>query len=78
MVYDPVEDLRKGKATLVFEDGASYGGMDSALMAAMLGLSIAKKEMLLPKDGRLNQKFPDIQPISVERFMAEAWAKKQG
>ncbi|KAI8271205.1 hypothetical protein K4K58_000083 [Colletotrichum sp. SAR11_239] len=77
VVYDPVEDLQKGKATLVFEDGASYGGMDSALMAAMLGLSIAQNEMLLPKDGRLNQKFPDIQPISVERFMAEAWTKKQ-
>ncbi|CAI0651643.1 unnamed protein product [Colletotrichum noveboracense] len=77
VVYDPVEDVQKGRATPVFEDGASYGGMDSALMAAMLGLSIAQNEMLLPKDGRLNQKFPDIQPVSVERFMAEAWAKKQ-
>ncbi|EQB47239.1 hypothetical protein CGLO_13637 [Colletotrichum gloeosporioides Cg-14] len=78
VVYDSVEDLQKGKATLVFEDGASYGGIDSALIAAMSGLIIVQNKMLLPKDGRLNQKFPDIQPISVESFMAEAWAKKQG
>ncbi|KAF6815146.1 NmrA-like family protein [Colletotrichum plurivorum] len=76
VAYDPIEDLEKGKATLVFDGGASYGGMDPAMMAAMLGLSIAQEKMLLPKDGRLNDKFPDIQPKTVKAFMTEAWSIK--
>lgn len=44
-------------------------------MSAMLGLSVVKGELLLPKDGRLNDKFPDVQPKSIESFMTEAWSK---
>lgn len=69
-------DLEKGKATLAFDDNPSYNGMDPTMMTAMLGLSVVKEQMLLPKDGRLNDRFPDIQPKSIESFMAEAWSKQ--
>lgn len=45
-------------------------------MSAMFGLSVAQGQMLLPKNGRLNDKFRDIQPKSIERFMTEAWLKQ--
>lgn len=69
-------DLEKGKATLVFDDAPSYNGMDPTAMSAMFGLAVAQGTMILPKDGRLNEKFPDIQPKSIESFMTEAWSKK--
>lgn len=76
MTYDSVADLENGKATLVFDENPSYNGMDPTAMSAMLGLSVAQGTMLLPKEGRLNDKFSDIQPKSIERFMTEAWSKK--
>lgn len=69
-------DLEKGKATLVFDENPSYNGMDPTAMSAMLGLSVVQGTMLLPKEGRLNDKFPDIQPKSIGSFMTEAWSKK--
>lgn len=68
-------DLEKGKATLVFDDSATFSGIDPTVMSAMIGLSVVQGKMLLPKDGRLNDKFPDIQPKSIESFMTEAWSK---
>lgn len=69
-------DLEKGKSTPMFDDAASYGGMDPAAMNAWIGLSVVQGKMLLPKDGRLNDKFPDVKPKSIERFMTEAWSKQ--
>lgn len=60
----------------MFDDAASYNGIDHAAMSAWIGLSVAQGKMLLPKDGRLNDKFPDVQPKSIESFMTEAWSKK--
>lgn len=68
--------LKKGKATLVFDDNPSYNGMDPTAMSARLGLSVAQGTMLLPKEGRLNDKFTDIELKSIERFMTEAWSNK--
>lgn len=69
-------DLERGKATLVFDENPSYYGMDPTAMSAMLGLSVAQGTLLLPKGGRLNAKFSDIEPKSIERFMTEAWSKE--
>lgn len=69
-------DLEKGKVTLAFDDSSSYNGMDPTAMVAMLGFAVAQGQMLLPKDGRLNDKFPSIQPKSIESFMTEAWSKQ--
>ncbi|KAK7702386.1 hypothetical protein SLS64_009678 [Diaporthe eres] len=76
VTYDSVADLEKGKSTPMFDDAASYNGIDPAAMSAWIGLSVAQGKMLLPKDGRLNDKFPDVQPKSIESFMTEAWSKK--
>lgn len=69
-------DLEKGKATLIFDDGPSYNGMDPTATSAMFGVAVAQGAMLLPKNGRLNDKFPEVQTKSIESFMTEAWSKK--
>lgn len=69
-------DLEKGKPTLIFDNSASISGMDPAAVSAWLGLYVVQGKMLLPKDGRLNDKFPDIQTKSIERLMTEAWSKQ--
>lgn len=69
-------DLEKGKATLVFDDSASFNGVDPTMMSALIGSSVVKGQMLLPKNGRLNDKFPDVKPKSIESFMTEAWSKQ--
>ncbi|KAF6817734.1 NmrA-like family protein [Colletotrichum musicola] len=76
VTHDSEENLANGKATPIFDDGASYNGMDPTVMSAMLGLMVVQGKMLLPRDGRLNDRFPDIQPKSVESLMTEAWSTK--
>ncbi|KAH6683633.1 hypothetical protein F5X68DRAFT_210903, partial [Plectosphaerella plurivora] len=73
VVHDSVEDLKAGKATDLFPGAETYGGADTVAMAAYLGLTVAEGKMVLPKEGRLNDRFPDIKPKSIEDLVAEAW-----
>ncbi|KAM6506703.1 hypothetical protein FSOLCH5_013678 [Fusarium solani] len=75
VTYDTLEDLEAGKATVLFP-GESYGGMDPVEMTAMVGASVVKGEMLLPKEGRLNDRFPEIQVTSIDDLITRAWTGK--
>ena len=74
MTYDSEEKLRNNEATIVSED-SNYGGMDPKAMASMAGLMLLGGEMVLPKEGRLNDKYPEVKLTSIEEFMATAWKK---
>ncbi|KAL0944654.1 NmrA-like family protein [Colletotrichum truncatum] len=76
VTYDTVDDLKAGKATAIFSDSESYAGMDPTMMAVVVGLQVVEGKLALPKEGRLNDKYPDIQPLSINAFMAKAWSKK--
>ncbi|UPK95236.1 hypothetical protein LCI18_006171 [Fusarium solani-melongenae] len=76
VTYDTLEELKLGKATVLFPDAESYGGMDTMGMMAMLGVSVVEGEMLLPKEGRLNDRFPEIQTTSIDDLIARAWTGK--
>ena len=73
VTYDSISNLEQGKATLIFAENASYGGVD---MAAAVGISVAEGQLALPKEGRLNQKFPGIHPMSIEELIKKAWSEK--
>jgi hypothetical protein len=64
-----------GKATPVNPYGASYNGIDPAMMAAMLGSSVVQGSMKIPEENRLNDRYPDIKPTSIEDLMKMAWSK---
>ncbi|EEU37358.1 uncharacterized protein NECHADRAFT_51335 [Fusarium vanettenii 77-13-4] len=76
VTHDSLEDLKVGKATVLFPSEETYGGMDPAGMMAMLGASVAEGEMLLPKEGRLNDRFPDVQTTSIDDLITRAWTGK--
>jgi nucleoside-diphosphate-sugar epimerase len=76
VTYDTLEELKAGKATVLFPNEESYGGMDTMGMMAMLGASVAEGEMLLPKGGRLNDRFPEVQTTSIDDLITRAWTGK--
>ncbi|RTE70672.1 hypothetical protein BHE90_014926 [Fusarium euwallaceae] len=76
VTYDSLEDLQAGKVTLLFPGGEGYGGMDTTMLMATFGASVAEGDMVLPKEGRLNDRFPEIQPMSVDELITRAWTGK--
>lgn len=76
VVYDTLEDLKVGKATDLFPGEETYGGGDSMDVAVMMGASVAKGQVLLPREGRLTDRFPEIKPKTIEELIAEAWTGK--
>ncbi|KAL6365989.1 hypothetical protein LRP88_00572 [Fusarium phalaenopsidis] len=76
VTYDTLEELKAGKATVLFPNEESYGGMDTMGMMAMLGASVVEGEMLLPKGGRLNDRFPEVQTTSIDDLITRAWTGK--
>lgn len=76
VAYDSIEKLREGKATLVFPPGETYGGTEPEVEAAWIGVTAVEGQLALPKEGRLNEKFPEIVPMSIEEMITQAWGKK--
>lgn len=76
MVYDSAENIKAGKATPVDPDGGSYGGRDAASVAAMGGNFVLNGDFVIPKEGRLNERYPDIKPMSIEEMLRVAWSGK--
>jgi dTDP-D-glucose 4,6-dehydratase len=73
---DSAEDLKAGKVTDLFGGEEMYGGLDTATTAIFLGLAVVEGKALLPKEGRLNDRFPNIKVKSIEELTAEAWIGK--
>jgi hypothetical protein len=76
VTYDRLGDLRSGKATPLVPGEETYGGQDLASIAAMLGVSVVEQEMMLQKESRLNDRFPEIKTKSIGELIAEAWSGK--
>ncbi|KAM0491809.1 hypothetical protein ACHAP8_010313 [Fusarium lateritium] len=74
VTYDDTEKLNKNDATLL--DDSSYGGMDPQVMMSMVGLQLIEGGLALPKEGRLNDRYPDIKPMTIAELIAKAWKKK--
>lgn len=54
----------------------SYAGMDSKVMLSTIGLQLMEGGLELPKEGRLNEQYPNIKPMTIAEFMAKAWKKE--
>uniref|UniRef100_A0A0B7KC18 NAD(P)-binding domain-containing protein n=1 Tax=Bionectria ochroleuca TaxID=29856 RepID=A0A0B7KC18_BIOOC len=67
------EKLEKNEATLL--DDSSYGGMDPRMMRSTIGLQLIKGDLELPKEGRLNDRYPEIKPMTIAELIAKAWKK---
>ncbi|KAH0439450.1 hypothetical protein CcaCcLH18_02927 [Colletotrichum camelliae] len=78
VIYDDVEKLKSGDATLVsYPDESS--GIPVELVKQMtveFGLMVVSGVCALPKEGRLNDMFPELRLTTVEELLTKAWAKK--
>lgn len=46
------------------------------MMAAMMGGMVIQGAMKLPRENRLNDRYPDVKPMSIEQMMMTAWSSK--
>ncbi|CAG9976122.1 unnamed protein product [Clonostachys byssicola] len=74
VTYDSKEKLEKNETTLL--DDSSYGGMDPRIMMSMIGLQLIKGELELPKEGRLNDRYPEVKPMTIAELISKAWKKE--
>ncbi|KAK1854906.1 NmrA-like family protein [Colletotrichum chrysophilum] len=77
VIYDDVEKLKSGDATFVSIPDES-SGIPVALLKQMtvaFSLMVVSGVCALPKEGRLNDMFPELRLTTVEELLAKAWAK---
>ncbi|KAF9872126.1 glycoside hydrolase [Colletotrichum karsti] len=74
VVYDAEEKLRNNEATLLVGDGnVAREWVD---MTAQFGRFAVDGRFHMPLQNRLNDKYPDIHPMTIERLLREAWTDK--
>ncbi|KAH7176095.1 hypothetical protein EDB81DRAFT_836262 [Dactylonectria macrodidyma] len=77
VIYDSKERLMNNKATLLSE---GYGAGESTpevaeMMTAMFGRMTIEGRIFVPNENRLNHKYPEILPVTVEELLTKAWAR---
>ncbi|KAJ3955134.1 hypothetical protein N0V92_008344 [Colletotrichum tropicale] len=78
VVYDDAEKLKKGDATLVSipDEGSGIPADLVKQMTAAFSLMVLSGICSLPKEGRLNDMFPELPITTAEELLMKAWAKK--
>ena len=73
--YDSIEKLEKGEVTNLTELMASEKFLRDATI--MFGIMAVRGHLLLPdeKDFRLNDRFPDLEAMTVENLIKETWSR---
>lgn len=72
MTYDSEEKLKNDDATLL-EDLEGDAAVQMKQMTSFFGRLIVRHLMEMPKQKRMNHKYPDIRPVSVEEMIDKAW-----
>ncbi|KAF9872917.1 hypothetical protein CkaCkLH20_09427 [Colletotrichum karsti] len=72
VTYDSEERLRNDDATIL-EDLEGDAARQAKQMNSFFGRLIINHLMEMPKENRLNAKYPDIRPITVQEMVEEAW-----
>jgi nucleoside-diphosphate-sugar epimerase len=73
--YDNVERLQKGEVTAL-SDTAALSDF-ATHVSVMFGIMTVKGLILIPEERglRLNERFPDLQVLTMERMIKENWAR---
>lgn len=76
-VYDGVEELRQSRITELPGHKASYGKYPKERLQwflAIFELWMATGRARVPREGTLNEMFPEIEPMTVRGMMERYWA----
>lgn len=75
MTYDSEEKLKNDDATLL-EDLEGDAAVQMKQMTSFFGRLIVRHLMEMPKQKRMNHKYPDIRPVSAEEMIDKAWMER--
>ncbi|KAF9872797.1 NmrA-like family protein [Colletotrichum karsti] len=78
VIYDDVDKLKRGEATVLSSMDATDGFPEHILkqMTAEFGLMVVSGNCGLSREGRLNDQFPEIHVSTLEELLTKAWAGK--
>lgn len=74
VTYDSKESIKNGQVTIPpMPEGNPYSPEDLQEMTALVSRLTIAGVFKLPAENRLNDKFPDLQPVKMKQFLQEAW-----
>lgn len=73
VTYDPVDQIHKGNVTIPpMPKGTDYPEDELKEVTALVSRLTVNGVFDLPKENRLNERFPEIKPTTVKEFL-EIW-----
>lgn len=79
-VYDDLDKLKRGEATMLPSQDALYAGIPSDYIQAVSSLSgiwFARGDLDLDENTALNKRFPEMKTLKVKDFIGQAWSKQK-
>lgn len=74
--YDSLDRINSGDVTVPpMPDGTEYAESETKEVTALVSRLTVNRVFDLPKEGRLNARFPDVQPVTMKQFLIDAWRK---
>ncbi|GFF79742.1 isoflavone reductase homolog P3 [Aspergillus udagawae] len=79
VTYDSEESIKDGRVTLPpMPEGNPYSPEDLQEMTALVSRLTIAGVFKLPDQNRLNDRFPDLQPVKMRQFLQDAWRNYKG
>jgi hypothetical protein len=74
--YDSFDQICSGDVTVPpMPDGTEYPESEIKEVTTLVSWLTVHGVFNLPKEGRLNARFPEVQPITMKQFLIDAWRK---
>lgn len=75
MTYDSIEQIKTGDVTVPpsLDDTADDSIEELKEVTALCSRLIVNGVFQLPKENRLNTRFPDVQPITMRELLEKCW-----
>ncbi|GFF44751.1 isoflavone reductase homolog P3 [Aspergillus udagawae] len=79
VTYDSKESIKDGRVTIPpMPEGNPYSPEDLQEMTALVSRLTIAGVFKLPDQNRLNDRFPDLQPVKMRQFLQDAWRNYKG
>ncbi|KAF4250708.1 hypothetical protein CNMCM8980_010649 [Aspergillus fumigatiaffinis] len=76
VTYDSKENIKDGQVTIPpMPEGNSSSSEELKEMTALVSRLTIAGVFKLPDEDRLNDRFPDIQPVKMKQFLQDAWKR---
>jgi hypothetical protein len=67
---------RQERLPPVSKNAVTYNDIDPVMMAVMMGNGVIHGAIQIPRENRLNDRYPEIVPMGIEELLTRAWLKQ--